>query len=150
VREDPRFQPKQMWAVDATRALPKDLRDSGLPERPRIQLLLIPEKPLQADADGLVRIKIIHASDINYVNLGHFRISSTSAADPTAAVAVPAGLRPVLDLAAEKRSPKQADKLAAHFRTVDPELAPTRQEITKLRDQLESLNIPSALVMDEN
>lgn len=150
VREDPRFQPKQLWAVDASRTLPKDLRGTGLPERPRVQLLLIPEKPLGENSNGLVRIRIIHASDINYVNLGHFRVSVTSAADPAVAMAVPAGLRPVLDMAPDKRAPKQAEKLTAHFRTVDPVLAPTRDEIANLRDELDDLAIPSAMVMDEN
>ena len=150
VREDPRFQVKQLWTVDATRTIPKDLKGTGLPERPRIQLLLIPKQPFRTDGDALVRIRIVHLSDINQVNLGHFRLSATLAADPSVAVAVPAGLRPVLDLVPEKRTAKQAEKLTAHFRTVDPVLASTRDKIRALRDELEKLSVPSAMVMDEN
>lgn len=151
VKEDPRFHIKQIWAVDDTRAIPKALVGTpGMPHRPRVQLVLIPEKPLQIGSGGLLRISIAQTSQFNGENIGHFRLSVTSASDPEEALGIPAGLRPVVNLPAAHRSAEQSKELTAYFRTVDSELAPVRTEIRDLGYQLIDLHIPSALVLSEN
>jgi hypothetical protein len=59
-------------------------------------------------------------------------------------------LRPILNLAADKRTPKQAEELTAHYRTVAVELEPVRQKIADLRGQIQALHIPTALVLAED
>src|SRR5262245_35336752 len=123
---------KQVWVVDATgqSATTIAMMREGVSVkegRLRAQLLLVPEKPLKTDADGVLRIVISHSSDIG-ANLGYFRVSVTAAENPRVAVDVPFDLRPVLAIAPQNRTAKQIEDLAAHYRTVAPELAPVRQK----------------------
>ena len=132
---------KQLWIVDAT--------TTGAEPRVRFQLLILPEKPLKTEG-GTLRISILQNSEVSGVNLGRFRVSITAAANPKLALDIPAELRPLLDVAASDRTPQQAEKMAAHFRGVDVELAPVRQKIAELRRQIDDLHIPRALIMAEN
>jgi Protein of unknown function (DUF1553)/Protein of unknown function (DUF1549)/Planctomycete cytochrome C len=150
VRGDPRFKMKQVWEVDETRAIPKDLKATGLNGRLRIQLVLIPDKPLEIPAGGVLRITVVHRAEITGVNLGHFRVSVTRADNPKAVLNIPAGLRPALEIAPEKRNAVQANKLLAQYRAVDQELAPVRQQISELQQQIEDLHIPTALVLSDD
>ena len=140
---------KQLWIVDASRRSGTyDVKEEQA--RLRAQLVLIPDKPLTVGADGLLKITIVQTSETKGTNLGRFRISVTSAADPKFVLDIPGDLRPVLNLAPEKRTPKQAEELTAHYRTVAVELAPVRQKIAELRGQIEDLHIPTALVLAED
>jgi len=148
----PRTELKQIWTVDATRQTSTAVyqNDTRVDGRTRVQLLLIPEKPLLAGGDGLLRITIVQASETSSVSLGHFRVSVTGSDNPKLALGVPAGLRPMLSIAEDKRTPQQAERLAAYYRSVDAELAPVRKTIAELRERIEALNIPKALIMAEN
>jgi hypothetical protein len=115
-----------------------------------VQLLLIPDQPLKTNAQGLLRITLVQSSDVGGANLGHFRISVSASANPKFVLDVPAGLRPVLSIAPAKRTPQQSDDVIAHYRNVDVELAPVRQKIAELRDRIEELHIPKALILEEN
>ncbi|MEO8271012.1 MAG: PSD1 and planctomycete cytochrome C domain-containing protein, partial [Aureliella sp.] len=61
---------------------------------------------------------------------------------------LPAGLREVLAVAREARTPEQTEQLAAHYRTLAPELSPLREQLKLLEAEREQLNklIPSMLV----
>jgi hypothetical protein len=139
VMDDPASQVKQIWVVNA----------AGHPDRHRVQLVLIPEQPLQIEG-GVLRISIIHKSDVNGVNLGSFRISATNAPNPKMVIDVPADLRPLLKIAREKRTPQEAESLAGQYRNVATELAPVRAKITELQARIEDLHIPKALIMAED
>lgn len=133
---------KQLWIVDAT--------TTGGEPRVRFQLLLIPESPLQAAADNLLRVTIVQKSEVNGVNLGRFRVSVTTAANPKLALDIPAELRPVLNIAPEQRTPEQAGRMTSQYRKVAAELAPVREKIAELRGRIEALHIPRALIMAED
>jgi mono/diheme cytochrome c family protein len=139
VMDDPASQVKQIWVVNA----------AGHPDRHRVQLLLIPEQPLKIDG-GVIRVTIVHKSDVNGVNLGSFRISATDASNPKLVIDVPADLRPLLQVAREKRTPQETESLAAQYRTVAVELAPVRAKIAELQGKIDDLHIPKALVLAEN
>ena len=49
-----------------------------------------------------------------------------------------------------KRTPEQAGRLTAQYRSVAVELAPVRQKMAELRAQIEALQIPRALIMAED
>jgi mono/diheme cytochrome c family protein len=139
VMDDPASQVKQVWVVNA----------AGHPDRHRVQLLLIPEQPLKIGS-GVLRVTIEHKSDVHGVNLGHFRVSATDAQNPKMAIDVPADLRPLLNVAREKRTAQEAESLAGQYRSVAVELAPVRAKIAELEGKIEDLHIPKALVLAEN
>jgi hypothetical protein len=149
VREDPRFKMKHQWDVVASRAVPNDMKATGINVRPRIQLVLIPEKPIELRAGETLRITLVQTAEVTGVNLGHFRLSMSGGANPRAVLNIPAGLRPVMEIAPDKRTTAQANKLAGQFRVVDTELAPVRQRINELQDGIENLQVPTALVLSD-
>jgi mono/diheme cytochrome c family protein len=148
----PRIPTKEIWIVDATHQVSGGGygKESENEPRLRVQLLLIPQAPIKSDADGMLRVTIVQESESSSVNLGRFRVSVTTAVNPKMVLGIPAGIRPVLSIAAEKRTSEQADAVATHYRNVAPELAPVRQKIAELRDKIEALNIPKALILAEN
>ena len=73
----------------------------------------------------------------------------TTAEDPLAGSEFPARLRPVLAKPAAERNAKQAEDLAAFFRSTAPSLKPERDALTAARKALADLQIPSTLVMKE-
>ena len=148
--ETPRTQVKQLWIVDATHTNGYVKDDAKPAERIPVQMVLVPEKPLTAAGSGLLRIQIVQNSKGGGANLGRFRLSWTSSANPKAILDIPAGLRPVLYITPEKRTPPQAEAMARQYRDVAAELAPVRAEIAKLKKEIEDLNIPRALTIEEN
>jgi mono/diheme cytochrome c family protein len=149
---DPQIKMKQIWIVDATgqAGTYDELKVTGAAGRVKSQLLLIPDKPLKTDAGGLLRITLIQTSEINGVNLGRFRVSATTAGNPKFMLDVPAGLRPLLSIPSEKRTPQQAAAVTAQYRTVAVELAPVRDKIAELRAEIQALKIPSTLIVAED
>jgi len=82
-------------------------------------------------------------------NIGHFRLSISADKDPEFIVKVPARLRPVLAIPADRRSEEQTKQLDAAYRDVAPELDETRKQIADREEQLKSLGIVTAMVMRE-
>lgn len=103
---------------------------------------------VEAGPPGL-RIVLKQQLDNPRHTLGHFRIQATTAALPvTAQQLPPAELGSILELAAEKRTPEQAEQLAEYYRSIAPALAPTREQIKQLEASREQLaqSIPTMLV----
>jgi hypothetical protein len=141
---------KQVWVIDQAGSSKAEELTETSKVRLRAQLLLIPDKPLTLAADGLLRVTIVQASDLKGMNLGRFRVSVTSVTTPKFALDIPADLRPILSLAPEKRTAKQAQDLTSHYRSVAVELAPVRARIAELRGKMEDLQIPTALILAED
>jgi len=127
------------WAID-------DSLSSAVKRR---QAVLVPEKPFGWQGGTLITIRLKHRMLHAARNLGCFRLSVTSMADPLKTVQVSARLRPVLDLPAGARSSEQANQLAAVYRSIAPQLQPTRDQVAKLNKDLEGLGIATALVVRE-
>jgi hypothetical protein len=66
--------------------------------------------------------------------LGKFRISVTDAPRPVMGTKLPEGIAAALAVPADKRSPEQLATLAAHYRTLDGELARLTSEVGKAAD----------------
>ena len=141
---------KQLWIIDASRKSGTYNVKDEAQARLRAQLVLIPNTPISIGADGLLRLTIVQTSETKGTNLGRFRISVTSASNPKFVLDIPGDLRPILDMAPGKRTPKQADELTAHYRTVAVDLAPVREKIAGLRKQIEDLHIATAPVLAED
>jgi hypothetical protein len=125
------------WGIDAT-------RDEVRLDR---QAVLVPEAPFGSAGESVVLVKLRHGSPGQ--SIGRFRLSVTTAKDPTTIVEVPATLRPALDTPASARTEKQRNELARHFQSVAPSLEPARNRLAELKKAVEALNIPSTLVMRE-
>jgi uncharacterized protein DUF1553/uncharacterized protein DUF1549/cytochrome c len=128
-----------LWMIDASR------EDKRLPR----QIVLEPKHAVHLDGDSLVRVTIVQNSEFNGQSLGHFRISATDSSDPALIVKVTAKLRPILETDPSRRTPEQAQELSAYFRQMAPSLAAARDQLQKLQAEIASLDIPTALVMNE-
>ena len=127
------------WAIDATH--------SGVPLRR--QAVLIPDKPFGLEGGTILTIRLKHRMRRSSRNLGRFRLSVTSISDPKTIVALPARLWPVLETEASRRTTGQKAELAAAYRMVAPLLDPPRKEAAALEKALEKLDIPTAMIMEE-
>lgn len=79
--------------------------------------------------------------------LGRFRISATTRPRPVRAL--PANIADAIALAPEQRSDAQKAEVAAHFKSVAPHLAATRDSIAQLQKQLAEVKPAQAAVMRE-
>jgi hypothetical protein len=70
-------------------------------------------------------------------------------ANPLSTVQLAARLRPVLDMIAGARSPEERNQLAAAYRSIAPQLQPTRDQMAKLNKDLNGLGIVTALIVRE-
>lgn len=116
--------------------------DSGwavLPHVGKVNSLVFETK---ADAPaGKLKIVIHQNHGRGAHTLAHFRVSATSAARPVRAGddGVPAGLAEILRLPADKRSAEQANKLAAHYRSIAPALAGARKQLADAEKKRKSV-----------
>lgn len=115
----------------------------------RRQAVFIPKEPLQLPAGSTLSFRLSHQMRHSSRNIGRFRISLTSSGDPEFGVKFPAALRSVLAVDIEKRTPDQRKQMSAAFRSVAPELDPVRKEMAGLEKDLQTLGIPTAMVMRE-
>ncbi|HZP00195.1 MAG TPA: PSD1 and planctomycete cytochrome C domain-containing protein [Terriglobia bacterium] len=127
------------WAIESS--------DESTP--PRRQAVLIPESPFGFQGGTVLTIRLQHNMRHASRNIGRFRLSVTSLTNPKDIVSIPAKLRPVLEIPATQRTAQQKESLAAAYRSIAPELQPTRDRIADLQQQLKSLGIVTSLVMEE-
>jgi hypothetical protein len=74
----------------------------------------------------------------------------TNSPRPKQIVDVPARLRNAIHVPAERRTRQDRQQLTARWRSVAQELAPIRERIAALQDEIRALQIPTTLVMAEN
>lgn len=127
------------WAVDA-------MRDGW---RVPYQLVLKPTAPLGFPGGTVLTVALVHDDGTLGQGLGHFRLSTTTSADPLRAVAVDARTRAILDLPLASRSEDQARLVATQFRDQSPMFDADRKAITALKKSVADLKIPTTLVMEE-
>ena len=103
------------WAV---------MGNTGQPATAYFQL----EVPLKSDAPVTVILQQHYGENHT---LGKFRLSATSATGPIEApnASIPADVLAAEKVPAAQRTPEQRSKIATHFRSIAPELAPIRAQI---------------------
>ncbi len=106
------------------------------------EVLLALEKPLSFPPGSVLAFRLEHGSG---QPLGNFRISVTDDAAAPGRIEVPEEVRAILAKPSAGRTPEEASKAAAHYRTVAPELAASRDRLASVKKQLEALK-PSATV----
>jgi len=127
------------WAVE--------LSDANAPLRR--QAIFIPEKPFGFDHGTTLTIRLKHQMAYSTRNIGRFRLSVSSAANPERIASVPARLRPVLDIPVAQRTTEQKNELASLYRSLSPLLQPTRDRIAELQKSLDKLGIATTMIMGE-
>ncbi len=127
-----------LWDVDASRD-----------EKRVARQLVIPFKGRLSDLSGAIRITLTQKSEFAGQNMGRFRISATETPAPERIVQIPAKLRPLLAMAPDARSEKQAAELSEAFRKVAPSLAKARSELEQRQKEIDALGIPTTLVMGD-
>lgn len=129
------------WFINAT-------ADEGA--RLARQAVLIPATPLTTPTGwAVLTIKLKHQGGSLCQSIGRFRLSVTGAANPAQIVNVSAAQRRWLEMPAAARTAKQQEALTDRFRSSAPLFKATRDRLEKLRDELKTLNITTALVMSE-
>ena len=116
---------------------------------PRRQAVLIPEKPFGFESGTLLTIHLKHEMFHATRNLGRFRLSVTSMAEPKNLVALAAKLWPVLATPGAERTAEQKNSLGAAYRSIAPQLQPTRDRMAEVKKALDGLGIATAMIMRE-
>ena len=125
------------WAIDSSSEIPL-----------RRQAVLRPEEPFGFPGGTLLSIRLKHEMRHALRNIGRFRISVSSSANPEFVVQLPAHLAPAFNTDRDKRTPEQAQQLAAAYRSVSPLLDSTRKQIAELEESLRKLGIVTAMVLE--
>ena len=113
------------------------------------QAVLIPDAPFGFQHGTLLTITLKHELRHSSRNIGRFRISVTSTADPKFIAQIPARVRPIVDIAATQRTADQKKQLAAAYRAIAPLLQPDRDKLAELQKKLDKLGIVTAMVTQE-
>ena len=130
---------KKGWAVGA--AEPKNRVE-------RAAYFYVTNAPTFSSGTKLI-VTLRHDSPFEQANLGKFRLSATELPDAPLTPTLPE--KALKALLAKEPTDKDRTELAAHYRTLAPELKPQRDklaELTKSRDRLDA-NIPISSVMEE-
>jgi hypothetical protein len=158
----------QAWMSDVQR---DKLPDRGTPDGQRVarRFIVAPEKPFAVKHDDVVRVRIVHDSELPTATLGRFRVSLTTPAEPFKVVEVDARLRPLLTIPWEQRPgprtqdgkpatpPKDStapdyerDRLFQRWRAIAPELKTLRAKVNALEKQIDDLGISPTFIASEN
>jgi hypothetical protein len=106
-------------------------------------------EPIAGGGGAKVVVKLMHQSEFAQHNIGKLRLSLTSAEKPSlSGNPFPDEIVAALKSAAAERNDAQKQALAAYYRSIAPELAPTRQQQAKLEAEKTSIldAAPSTLV----
>jgi len=164
----------QVWMSDVQR---DKTPDRGSPDGTRVtrRLVVAPEKPFMVNSGDVLRVRIVHDSELSTAALGRFRLSVTTQADPFKVVEIDARLRPLLSIPWEQRpqptatsaddgdgepakdrlkAPSTAtyekDRLFLRWRAMAPELKPMRDQIAAFEKQIDALSLAPTFVASEN
>ena len=109
-------------------------------------IALIFAEPWRGGPDATLTLRIRHSDKHPYQHLGRFRLAVHTQPDPDAnAGGAPEPVLKALQVPVEKRTPAETKEIAAHYRTVAPDLAAQRERHTRAvnaRDAL-LLSVPS-------
>jgi hypothetical protein len=96
------------------------------------QAVFVAAAPVATAKEMLLTFTLEQKSKFEQNLLGRFRLSVTTDKNVTSRLGLPTEILTIIDTPADKRTPEQQSKLAAHYRTVAPSLKPVRDEIAAL------------------
>ena len=109
------------------------------------------EKSVSGGPGTIFAIRIKHESALAGHNIGRFRLSLTAVEKPPLdnyGIGLPPNIVEILTKPVDQRSEEQKQKIAAHFRSIAPQLDGTRVELKQLTAAHEALDksIPTMLI----
>ena len=130
---------------------PADVSKNGWGVGPKMaephEAIFVAAALLSGHKPTLLTFTLEHKFHMPQHTLGRFRLSVTSDKSVLKRLKVPAEILAIVDLPADKRTPEQATKLAAHYRTIAPSLKPLRDEIANFEKSKPPM--PTVPVMEE-
>jgi hypothetical protein len=113
------------------------------------QAVFVPEKAFGFEGGTRLRVRIRHESSSASAVIGRFRLALTSAKEPLRSVKLPVAIQSIVRTPREERSPAEAARLAAYYRSIAPGLEPLRDRLARLRPLWSDLAAPATMVMKE-
>ncbi|MEY2409297.1 MAG: hypothetical protein QOF48_1967 [Verrucomicrobiota bacterium] len=109
------------------------------------------ERPLDLPGGGMLTFTLRHSDRHPGANLKRFRLYATQSAQMGPPTNVPAEMRAILAIAADKRDKKQTDKITEYYRALDPVTKPLHEAHAGARKAAEDFEkqIPTTSVMSE-
>ncbi len=108
-----------------------------------------PKAPIESAGPMLVTAVLAHETVHARHGIGRFRLAVTSEPDPAAMLALPARIRELMARPVDALGDAERGEIATYHRSITPLLASVRKEIAKLRDEIDALEIPTAMVVQE-
>ena len=102
------------------------------------------EKPFGFEHGTKLKIMTRLQSERKFPVTGRFRLSITTVKHPGIRL-----MKPMLSLPASARTGPEKQTLAAYFRSISPLFQPTRDRLARVRRSLNTLEIPTTLVMKQ-
>ena len=102
-------------------------------------LTLIAKAPVELKAGSKLIVTLEHAYPSAEHTLGRFRLSLIDDARAAELARTPQSVAAALRVPGNERSAEQQEQIAAHYRSLAPELAPARQRAAELNKQLADL-----------
>ncbi|HEX7449307.1 MAG TPA: DUF1553 domain-containing protein [Pirellulales bacterium] len=99
-------------------------------------LTLAAKAPVELKPGSKLTVTLEHAYPSAEHTLGRFRLSLTDDARAATLAQTPASVVAALRVPVDQRTPEQNELIAAHYRSLAPELAPVRQRAAELNQQL--------------
>ncbi|MCB1233923.1 MAG: PSD1 domain-containing protein [Verrucomicrobiae bacterium] len=98
--------------------------------------------PADLGEGGVLTVELSHQSPHAKHNIGRFRLSLTGSASPSVKGGpdVPVEVLDALKIAAADRDAAQAESIAAHYRTLSPDLAPHRKNLDDWKQRLDAID----------
>lgn len=104
------------------------------------QAVFILTEPFAGGPGSTLIIRLEHESQYKQHNIGRFRLSLTSAKEPSVpSVTLPGNIITLLKLPANERNKEQNAELAKHYRGIAPELDGARKKLAEVQKQKEEL-----------
>ncbi len=122
-----------------------DLKKHGWAVAPRQaeahQAVFTLAQAAKIEARSKLVVKLDHQFEHSYpgLSMGRFRISLTADRDPKLSSPLPKDLAEILAIPAEKRSKDQTAKLLKHYLESTPEVRSKREEVARLRAEIDAL-----------
>jgi hypothetical protein len=107
-----------------------------------------PASPVGGDKGTNLTITLDHQSIFGQHNIGKFRLSVTTAKNPSGTKALPSNIGSILAVAPAQRTAQQKNELTAYYRTIAPQFERVRQELAAVeKERTARLNaVPHVLI----
>jgi mono/diheme cytochrome c family protein len=105
--------------------------------------------PVDIPRGARLQVTLVQATRHREHTLGRFRLAVTGTPAPAAAVELPEPVQRALEKDPARWTSEEHRVVAAHHRSIAPELAATRDAIKQIDKQIKDLGIPTTLVLEE-